>query len=53
LLNLDGNQISDDALKAIKEHLEAEKKSSILGEMENNDNEYTSEDFEEIKGFFA
>ena len=52
-LDLDGNEISEEALCVIREELEKCGKESLLGELENNDCEYTSENIDEIKEFLS
>lgn len=52
LIDLDGNQISEEMVKEIQNVLEKENKLSILGSLEKNDPEWTSEEFDEIKEFF-
>lgn len=51
LLDLDKNEISKEAVESIRKELEEQGKSSMLGSLENNDEEYTSEDPEELKEF--
>lgn len=50
-LDLDGNEISEEALGTIRKELEKCDKESLLGGLENNDCEYTSESIDEIKEF--
>ena len=52
LVDLDGNQVTEEMIAEMKEFLEKEGKTTILGPLENNDAEWTSEDFDEIKEFF-
>ena len=47
-MELDGNQVTEEMIAEMKEFLEKEGKASILGSLENNDAEWTSEDFDEI-----
>lgn len=51
LIDLDGNQISEEMVKDIMLFLEKEEKSFILGSLEKNDPEWTSEELEEIQEF--
>lgn len=52
LVEVNGNQISDEVLKEIQELLEKEEKSALLGPLDKNENDWTSEEFDEIKEFF-
>lgn len=52
-LDLDGNEISEEALCTIRKELEKCDKESLLGGLKNNDYEYTSESIDEIKEFLS
>ena len=52
LVEINGNQISDEMLKEIQDLLEKEEKSTLLGSLDKNENDWTSEEFDEIKEFF-
>ena len=52
LVEINGNQISDEMLKEIQDLLEKEEKSTLLGPLDKNENDWTSEEFDEIKEFF-
>lgn len=52
LIDLDGNQISEEMVKEIQTFLEKEEKTSLLGSLDKNDPEWTSEEIDEIKEFF-
>ena len=51
LIDLDGNQISEEMVKEIQAFLEKEEKTSLLGSLDKNDPEWTSEEIDEIKEF--
>ena len=52
LVELNGNQISDEMVKEIQELLEKEERCALLGPLDKNENDWTSEEFDEIKEFF-